>query len=158
MHMVYLIGRVALVAIFLVAGLQKLLDIAATAAQIAAKFTIPAVLAPYAANIEELTGMTAPQILAIASAVIEIVFALFIIFNLATRFSALVLVVYTVVVTAYTYDVWNMSGTALADAILQIMKNISIMGGLLMLFAVGPWEVVDYEDDDTPYAPRHMHE
>ena len=147
MHGVYLIGRVALVAIFLVSGVQKLLDLTATAAQIAAKLAIPDIVAPYTAQVEAFTGMTTPQMLAVAAAVVEIVLALFVIFNLAPRFSALLLLVYTAVVTVYSYDLLNSSGPAFADALMQVLKNFSIIGGLLMLFAVGPWQAVEYEDD-----------
>ncbi len=48
--------------------------------------------------------------LAIVLAVIEIVFALFIIFNVATRFSAFVLAVVMAVGTYYVHDFWNMTG------------------------------------------------
>lgn len=147
MHVVYVIGRTALVAIFLVSGVQKLLDLAATATQISAKLGIPDLIAPYAANVEAMTGMTTPQMLAIAAAVIEIVFALFVAFNLAPRFSALVLLIYTAVVTVYSYDLWNLTGAALSDALVQVLKNLSLMGGLLMVFAVGRWQPVEYEDD-----------
>lgn len=147
MHVVYLIGRIALVAIFLVSGVQKLLDLAAVATQISAKLTIPDFLAPYTANVESITGMTTPQMLAIAAAVVEIVFSLFVVLNLAPRFSALFLLAYSAVVTFYSYDLWSVSGPAFSDALFEVLKSVSLMGGLLMLFAVGPWQAVEYEDD-----------
>jgi uncharacterized membrane protein YphA (DoxX/SURF4 family) len=44
MNAVFTVGRIALVAIFIVSGALKLIDVAGTAGQIQSKLTIPAVL------------------------------------------------------------------------------------------------------------------
>lgn len=60
-------GRVLFAVIFIYTGATKLFGIQATADLIAAKVTIPAVLAPYAAQLEAAAKMPMPQILAIAA-------------------------------------------------------------------------------------------
>jgi len=151
MHIVYLLGRIAFVSTFLASGLFKLLDIAATASLIEAKISIPEPAAPLAANITAYTGLTIFQLLAIVLAIIEIVFALFIVFNIATRFSALVLAAVMAVGTYYAHDFWNMAGEARAMNIDALIKNVAIIGGLLMMMATGPWRPA-FEGDDYAFS------
>ena len=152
MHILYLIGRIAFVLVFLVSGIFKLMDIAGTAKMIEQKITIPSALDPVAANITQLTGMSSFQILAIALALVEIVFALFIIFNVATRFSAFVLAVVMAVGTYYVHDFWNMTGDAKVANIESLIKNVSIIGGLLMIMVIGAWRpALDGEDGEYVY-------
>jgi putative oxidoreductase len=151
MHILYLIGRIAFVLMFLASGIFKLMDIAATAKLIEQKFAIPPVVAPFAANIAGTTGLGTYQMLAIGLAIVEIVFSLFIIFNVATRFSALVLAVVTAIGTYYVHDFWDMTGDARVDNLELLIKNVSIIGGLLMLMVIGPYRVPS-ELDDEEYA------
>jgi putative oxidoreductase len=153
MHIVYLIGRIAFVSVFLASGIFKGMDIAGTAKLIESKFTIPSALDPLVANITNMTGMSSFQLLAILLAIVEVVFALFIIFNIATRFSALVLAVILAVGTYYVHDFWNMAGDAKVANMELLIKNVSIIGGLLMMMVIGPWRpALDGEDDEYTYA------
>lgn len=151
MPIVYLIGRIAFVSTFLASGIFKLMDIAGTANLIEATISIPEQLAPAAASVTTYTGLTSFQLLAMILAVIEIVFALFIVFNVATRFSAFVLAVMTAVGTLYVHDFWNMTGDARAMNLDALIKNVAIIGGLLMMMAIGPWRPT-LEGDDGDYA------
>ena len=139
MHIVYLIGRIAFVSTFLASGIFKLMDIAGTANLIESKIAIPEQVAPLAATIASYTGLSTFQLLVISLAVIEIVFALFIVFNLATRFSAFVLAVVLAVGTFYVHDFWNMTGDAQTMNFEALIKNVAIIGALLMIMAIGPW-------------------
>jgi hypothetical protein len=65
-------GRVLFAVLFIYSGATKLFGIAATADFIAAKVAIPALLAPYTAQLETMTGMPTPQMLAIAVGVFEV--------------------------------------------------------------------------------------
>lgn len=150
MGIAFLIGRIAFVAIFLVSGVTKLMSITATAAAIQAKFTIPAALAAVAASAEGATGMTAYQLLAIVIGVIEILFPLLIIFNIASRFAAVVLLLYTAVVTYFIHDFWNMTGDLRADNMINALKNLSLMGGFLILMVLGTWRPGMHDEDDYP--------
>ena len=85
MHILFAIARVLLVAIFVVSGATKLLDIHGTAAVIQPLVTIPDMLQDIVAQAENLTGMKWPQLLAIFAGVVEVVGGLLIAFNIATR-------------------------------------------------------------------------
>jgi len=148
MSVTFLIGRIAFVAIFLITGIFNLMDRAKTAAAIQSKFAIPGSLADVAGKAQTSTGMTPYELLAIAVSGIEIIFALLIIFNLATRFSALVLLIYTAVVTYFFYDFWNMTGDSRAATMTLTLLNLSLIGGLLILFAIGSWRPGSIEDDE----------
>ena len=82
MHILFTIGRVLLVLIFIVSGAQKLIDIPATATQIQSVVTIPGELQEYVGQIESVTNMQWPQILAILVGVVEVVGGLLIVFNI----------------------------------------------------------------------------
>jgi putative oxidoreductase len=151
MSITFLIGRIAFVAIFLFSGIQKLMGISATAAYIQSKFVIPAALGTIVASAEGATGMTAYQLLAIVVGVVEILFPLLIIFNIVTRFAALVMLVFVGLVTFIMHDFWNMTDAA-AYTLNQTaaLKNLSIMGGFLILMVVGGWRPEMYDEDDYP--------
>jgi uncharacterized membrane protein YphA (DoxX/SURF4 family) len=105
-------------------GVQKLFDISGTADQIQAKLIIPAAL-----------GMPIWQVLAIVVALVEIVGGLLITFNVLTRGAAVVLLLFTAVTTFYYHDFWNMAGADRTSNLNLALKNLSIIGALLMLAA-----------------------
>jgi putative oxidoreductase len=143
MYIIFMVGRIAFVIIFLVAGALQLVDVSATAQLIEAKVAIPPALMPYAANVQATLGLAPYQLLAVVSSIVEIVFALFILFNVGTRFSAFVLLIFVAAVTYYMHDFWNMAGDARIANLTMAMKNLSMMGGLLILIAVGDWRPDD---------------
>jgi putative oxidoreductase len=129
----FAIGRVALVIIFIFSGVQKFLDIVGTADQIQAKIVIPPFLADVTSQIETALGLPIWQILAILVAVIEVAGGLLIAFNIIPRTAAVVLLLFTAVTTFYYHDFWNMAGAERANNLAHALKNLSIMGALLML-------------------------
>jgi putative oxidoreductase len=130
-------GRVLFAALFIYSGATKLFGIQATADAIAAKIVIPALIAPYTAQLETATGMQMPQLLAIASGSFEIVAGLMIALNFAVRFFAILLIVHILLITFYFHDFWNQvppdNGKTLVDA----LKNLSLIGALFMLVGYG---------------------
>jgi len=139
MHILFTIARVLLVLIFVLSGGRKLMDISATAGQIASVVTIPDALSDVAAQLQDVTGMTAHQLLAILAGVVEVVAALLIIFNIGTRGAAAVLALFTLVTTFYFHAFWNMSGDAMQANMIHALKNLSIIGGLLTFVVLGSW-------------------
>jgi putative oxidoreductase len=139
MHILFTIARVLLVLIFVLSGGRKLLDISATAGQIASVVTIPDALSDVAAQLQDVTGMTAHQLLAILAGVVEVVAALLIVFNIGTRGAAAVLALFTLVATFYFHAFWNMSGDAMQANMIHALKNLSIIGGLLTFVVLGSW-------------------
>jgi len=139
MHIIFAIARVLLVLIFLFSGAMKLLDIPGTAAQIQPVVTIPDLLQDFVAQVETATSMKWPQLLAILAGVIEVVAGLLIAFNIGTRGAAAVLALFTLVTTFYFHAFWNMSGDLMQANMIHALKNLSIIGGLLIMVVLGPW-------------------
>jgi putative oxidoreductase len=142
MHILFAIGRVLLVLIFVLSGAMKLLDIPGTAALIGPVVTIPDALAGFATQLEDATGMKMPQLLAILAGVVELVGGLLVAFNIATRAAATVLVFFTLVTTFYFHAFWNMSGELMQNNMIHALKNLSIIGGLLVFMVLGSWRPV----------------
>src|SRR3989440_10118519 len=87
-------GRVLFAVLFIYTGATKLFGIQATADFIATKVTIPELLTPYAAQLETLTGMPTPQMLAIAIGSFEVIAGLMIAINFLARFFALLMIIF----------------------------------------------------------------
>src|SRR6516162_5032958 len=84
-------GRVLFAVLFIYSGATKLFAIQPTADAIAAKVTFPAILAPYTQQLETLTGMPTPQVLAIAGGAFEILAGLMIALHFGVPFSGFLL-------------------------------------------------------------------
>jgi putative oxidoreductase len=151
MQVIFLIGRILFVAIFLVSGVRKLLDLAATARIIEGKLWIPDIAAPYAEKLSTMTGMPTPQLLAI----VQIVVALFIIFNVGSRFAAIVLAIYVAFATALAFDFSNLGELARSEAGTSLLKNVALFGGLLILFAIGSWQPGLIEEEEEYAHETH---
>src|ERR1700733_9588197 len=126
-------GRVLFAVLFLYSGATKLFGIAATADFIAAKVAIPALLVPYTTQLETMTGMPTPQLLAIAVGVFEIVSGLMIALNFGARFFAILLIFFVAAATFYFHDFWNQSPPENAKTLVEALKNLSIIGALFMI-------------------------
>src|SRR5271154_5431546 len=100
------LGRILFVVLFVFSGASKLLDLSATA-QMTEKIVIPAIVAPYTAQLETITGMPMAQLLAIAAGGIEVICGLMIALNLGARFFAILLILFVAAVTFYYPDFWN---------------------------------------------------
>jgi putative oxidoreductase len=133
MYAAFAVGRIALVAIFIFSGAGKFLDIAGTADMIRARVAIPAELSDLTSQIEAATSMSIWQILAIVVATLEVVAGLLIAFSVLTRTAAVVLLLFAATTTFYFHDFWNMTGAERTNNMAHALKNLSIMGALLML-------------------------
>src|ERR1700690_988646 len=108
------IGRILFAALFVFSGASKLLDLAATA-QMTEKIVLPAALATYTSQLEGLTGMAMPQMLAIAAGALELICGLMIALNFGARFFAILLILFVAAATFYYHDFWNQSGPEAAN-------------------------------------------
>jgi putative oxidoreductase len=96
----------------------------------------------YASQIEPAVGMTPFRLLAFIAAGVEVVCGLMIAFNLGARFFAVILVVFVALATFYVHDFWNQgAGNERLENIIHVMKNISIIGALLMIIGYRPLPV-----------------
>jgi putative oxidoreductase len=130
-------GRILFAVLFIYSGTTKLFGIQAAADFIAAKVTIPDLLAPYAAQLETMTGMPTPQLLAIAAGSFEILAGLMIALNFAARFFAILMIIFVAVVTFYFHDFWNQTPPDNAKTLIDALKNLSIIGALFMIAGYG---------------------
>lgn len=130
-------GRILFAVLFVYTGATKLFAIQATSDFIAAKVPIPAMLAPYTAQIESMTGMTTPQMLAIGIGAFEVIAGLMIAFNFLTRFFAILLIIFVLVATFYFHDFWNQSPPDNARVLIEALKNLSLIGALFIIAGYG---------------------
>jgi len=113
------VGRIALALIFVMSGIEKTMGIGATAQMIGSK------------------GLPAPMALAYAAAALELIGGVLIVIGWQTRIVALALAVFTAIASFFFHDFWHMSGPEQTNNMIQFMKNVSIIGGFLMLAAAG---------------------
>jgi putative oxidoreductase len=130
-------GRVLFAVLFIYSGATKLFAIQATADFIAAKVTIPAMLTPYTSQLETMTGMTMPQMLAIASGAFEIIAGLMIALNFGARFFAILLIFFVAATIFYFNDFWNQQPPENAKTLVDALKSLSIIGALFMIAGYG---------------------
>lgn len=148
MNVVFMLGRIALVVLFILSGAGKLLDIPGTADMINSKFAMPSFLVDYANQLSALVNMPVNNILAILLGVIEFVAALLVAVNVLARTAAVVLIIFTAVTVFCFYDFWNAAASAeRTNLVTHALESLSIIGGLLML--VGLPRRAAHED----YAP-----
>ncbi len=129
-------GRILFAVLFVYTGATKLFAIQATSDFIAAKVVIPAVLAPYTAQVETMTGMTTPQMLAIGVGVFEVIAGLMIALNVLARFFAILLIIFTLLATFYFHNFWSQTPANPKD-IIDALKNLSLIGALFIIAGYG---------------------
>ncbi|HEX5061424.1 MAG TPA: DoxX family protein [Kofleriaceae bacterium] len=115
-----LLGRILIAAIFLISGIAKLTDPAGTIGYMHQAGISHADTLVYVAGIAELAG------------------GLGILFGFLTRLAALGLFVFLAIVQPYFHKFWGLPAEEAKNAMVQFFKDLSLMGGLLMLVAMGP--------------------
>jgi putative oxidoreductase len=132
MTVAYTIGRIFLPILFLVNGIQKVINVGEIARMLEANsIPIPQQVVP------NLGSMPKYEALGYLIAAIEIACGLMVLIGLMARWAALVLVVFTACTIIFVHHFWDMEGAALIEARTEALKNLSIMGGLLLVVAVG---------------------
>jgi len=132
MTVAYTIGRILIPILFLVNGIQKAFNVGEIAKMLEANnIPIPQEIVPY------LGTMPKYEALGYLIAAIEIICGLMVLVGLKARWAALVLIVFTACTIIFVHHFWNMEGAALIEARTEALKNLSIMGGLLLVVAVG---------------------
>lgn len=126
-------GRVLFAVLFIYTGATKLFGIQATADFISSKVVIPALLLPYTTQLETMTSMSMPQLLALSAGIFEVICGLMIALNFGARFFAILLIVFVAVVTFYFHDFWNQAPPENARTLIDALKNLSIIGALFMI-------------------------
>lgn len=130
-------GRILFAVLFVYTGATKLFAIQPTADYIATKVTLPPLIVPYLAQLESMTGMTTPQMLAIGVGAFEVIAGLMIALNFLARFFAILLVIFVVAATFYFHDFWNQAPPDNARTLIDALKNLSLIGALFIIAGYG---------------------
>jgi uncharacterized membrane protein YphA (DoxX/SURF4 family) len=132
-------GRILFSVLFIYSGAAKLFGIQATADAIATKViaTMPALVAPYVTQLEGISGMPMPQMLAIAVGAFEVIAGLMIALNFGARFFAILLIFFVGAATFYFHDFWNQASPSDGKMLSEALKNISIIGALFIIAGYG---------------------
>ncbi len=115
-----LFGRILLGSIFVLSGFQKLMGFAGLVTSIAGK------------------GLPVPEVLAVLTIAIELGAGLLLVVGWKARWAALLIFLFIIPVSLTFHNFWAMEGAQAAMNKTQFMKNLSIMGGMLMAAAFGP--------------------
>lgn len=115
-----LVGRVLLALIFVLSGFGKIGGFTGTAGYIASK------------------GLPLPEAGVVLSILVELGGGLMLMLGWKARAAALALAVFTVFASIFFHNFWTMTGgDALTDQIM-FLKNLAMIGGLLLVSAFGP--------------------
>ncbi|MDB5846225.1 MAG: DoxX family protein [Polaromonas sp.] len=120
-----LIGRVLLALLFIPAGFSKIGGFAGTAGYIASK------------------GVPLPELAAAAAIGVELGLGLLLLIGWQTRWAALGIALFTVVITFIFHNFWAVPAEQVMAQQQSFFKNIAVVGGLLMVAAwgAGAWSV-----------------
>ena len=114
-----LVGRVLLALIFIISGFGKLTGFAGTVGYI------------------QSAGLPVPQLVAVIAIIVELGGGIMLVIGWKARWAALALFIFSGLTIYYFHDFWTMDG---ADRLLNqtmALKHLSIMGGVLLVAAVG---------------------
>ena len=117
--LILLLGRVALGAIFVKSGLQKLMALGAFAASLAGR------------------GVPQSSVWAVIGATVEFVGGILIVTGLRTREASLLMILFVIVATGISHRYWEFAEAARRAQESQFFKNLSIIGGFLLLSVCG---------------------
>jgi len=115
-----LLARILLMVLFVKFGWSKLTDFSGTVAYM------------------ERTGAPLPMLATIIAIVMEFAVSIAIIVGFYVRPLAILLAIYTFGTAIIAHHYWNMTGIAQSANMVNFYKNVSIIGGLLLLSVTGP--------------------
>ncbi len=115
-----LAGRVLFAVMFVVSGWGKITDFAGTAGYIAS------------------AGLPLAPLLAVIAILIELGSGIAIVIGWKTRWAAVVMILFLIVITPIFHAFWAVPPDQTMMQSINFQKNLSILGGALLLFAFGP--------------------
>ena len=83
-------------------------------------------------------GFPAPQATAVVAVIFELGFGALILIGWKTRWAAWALALYVVIATAVAHRFWTYEAAQAFNQTSHFFKNVSIIGGLLYIAAMGP--------------------
>jgi putative oxidoreductase len=119
-----LVGRILIAALFLVAGVGKIMGFAGTAG--------------YMAKL----GFPVPEVMTAMAIVVEAGGAILLIVGWKTRWVAWALAIFTVIATLAAHRFWEIPDAAqMMNQRIHFLKNLAIIGGLLFVATFGPGSI-----------------
>ncbi|HZF80691.1 MAG TPA: DoxX family protein [Rubrivivax sp.] len=112
-------ARILLALMFMLAGLSKLTGLAGTTAYIASK------------------GLPMPAVLALTSGLLELLAGLAVAIGFKARLAAALLAAFTLLASLLFHNFWAMPADQVMVNQLMFMKNLAVVGGLLLIVAHG---------------------
>jgi putative oxidoreductase len=119
-RLVALVGRILIAVPFLAFGYVKVTNFQYTVAALAA------------------LKLPMPNVATVIAIIIELLGGLCLVIGFKTRFWAWLLFFYLIPITLMVHKFWGLSGAARMDNMVNFIKNIAILGALLLLAAFGP--------------------
>lgn len=130
-----LVGRILVVAIFPVSAYYKIIG-------------WPGIVRPVTA-----TGVPYPEYVAMLGTGVELVLPILVILGLCTRLAALGLIVYVIAATYIGHPVvWTLTADGFFRELMGQMKNLAMIGGLLVLAGTGPGRLALWPGRDAGAA------
>jgi putative oxidoreductase len=117
---VALAGRILLAAIFVISGFNKISGFDGVAGYIASK------------------GLPMPQVLAALTVALELGGGLLLVIGYKVRWVAILFFLWLIPTTFIFHKFWGIDAAQVQNQMNNFMKNVSIMGGMLLLVAFGP--------------------
>ena len=115
-----LVGRILLALIFITSGFEKLTGFSGTVGYIASK------------------GLPLPQVGAALAVLVELGGGLMLAIGFKARWAALAIAIFSLAAGFLFHDFWNADAASKMMQSINFWKNVSIAGGMLMVFAFGP--------------------
>ena len=119
-HSAALVGRALLATIFVISGWGKITGFAGTAGYIASK------------------GMPMPELMAAGAIAVEFFGGLALLAGFKARWAAAVIFLFMIPTTLIFHGPAGLPPQEAQGQMIHLLKNLSIMGGMLMVFAFGP--------------------
>jgi putative oxidoreductase len=118
-EVLFLIGRVLLGWYFLIDGVGKFPNIT-----------------PFVGYVTSL-GVPSPYFMAWVGAIAEFLLGLTLVFGVATRYGALLGILFVIIASALAHRYWQYPTAAQLGQYVNFMKNTVILGGMVLIFVIG---------------------
>lgn len=114
------VGRLLISAIFIMSGVHKITAWSQTA------------------DVMTREGMVAVPLFLLGAIVLEVTGGLSVLLGCWTRLGALLLIVFLIPTTLIFHDFWAFEGAEQQMQMINFMKNLAVLGGLLFVLTYGP--------------------
>src|SRR3954468_23608013 len=115
-----LIGRILIALIFVISGFNKIGGFAGVAGYIGSK------------------GLPMPQVLAALTIALELGGGILLVVGYKVRWVALLFFLWLIPTTLIFHKFWGIDAAQVQNQMNNFLKNVSIMGGMLLVMAFGP--------------------